>query len=209
MQILDFIGYLLTMGVAVFLIINKNIKSKWYSLIIVGILALYGLIIANYYISGINTALILINIIIILKIHRKKEYFRLFEVDTTSKYLKAFLEYYYKEINRTVPYYSYNPDENTKTYVLLRNMAVVGVFIAKKKNNQTLLIDLDFVIPEYRDFRMGKHIYFHNQKYFYDQGFRQFHIISLSKEYDNYLLKMGFREDTSTGERIFVRNIQL
>ncbi|PLX01304.1 MAG: hypothetical protein C0594_13335 [Marinilabiliales bacterium] len=204
----QFIGYQLTVATLLVFVFSLTLRLRWVSFAVSFLMAIYGFVILDWYIAGINLILAFVVAVSIVFIHRKKEYFRLLEVSNSNKYLHEFIQFYFKEINKTVPYYSFNPDENTMSHILLRNMVVVGVFIAKKKDAKTLVIDLDFVIPEFRDYRMGKHIFYQNQKYFYDKGFKEFHVVSLNKHNDVYLKKMGFREDHSTGERIFVRKIE-
>jgi hypothetical protein len=209
--LIELIGYLLTMGLATSMALSKTIRLRWIMFGLSLIVAGFGLIMLlnydNFSVFLINLCFAGINGYVIWKIHRIKDYFRLFEVKTDSRYLNAFIEYYFKEINHIVPYFSYSPNDKTKSFVLLKNMAVVGVFIVNVKDEQTLQIELDFVIPEFRDYKMGKFIYLRNQDFFYEKGYRQFHIVSLSKQNDEYLEKMGFHEDNSSGERIFVKEI--
>lgn len=204
----ELIGYIATTGVAAFMLLSSNIRYRWYSFAAALAVSIYGFAILDPLVGGLNFLLAAIGFIVIMKIHSKREYLRLFEVDQDSKYLRAFIEHYHKEINRIIPYYTYNPDSRTISCVFLRNMVAVGVFIAKKVDSQIIQVELDFIVPEFRDYKMGKHVYNHNQQFFYKQGFRWFHIVSLNKEYDKYLQKMGFREDNSTGQRIFIKEIK-
>lgn len=206
-NLLNFIGYILLAFIASGIAISRTLRYRWYFFFLSAGLAVYGFAILDFIIGAAGLTAALLCFALIQRMHNKKEYFRLFEVDRDSKYLLAFMEYYYKEINKFVPYFTYEPNEKSKTFVLLRNMAVIGVFITKMKNESTLMVKLDFVIPEFRDFRMGRHIYSKNLRYFHDLGYSRFENVSLNKEYDEYLLKMGFREDNSTGQRLFVKEI--
>lgn len=69
-------------------------------------------------------------------------------------------------------------------------MAVAGVFLAKNKNNDTLIVDLDYVIPQYRDYKNGKHIYLRVMNKFMRNGFKKSLPLGIAKNMPN-ILKTG------------------
>jgi hypothetical protein len=72
-------------------------------------------------------------------------------------------------------------------------MSVAGIVLAREYNPQELIIGLDYTIPEYRDFKVGKYVYKENAKYFTNRGYKTLLSNLQNKTHINYLLKMGFK----------------
>jgi hypothetical protein len=71
-------------------------------------------------------------------------------------------------------------------------MAVAGVFLAHRKEDHCLSVGLDFVLPEYRDFKNGKFIYLQLRDRFISEGFTKVIAEGNSEKYSKYLSKLGF-----------------
>lgn len=84
---------------------------------------------------------------------------------------------------------------NTISFFILRNMSVAGLFLAHREENHILKVGLDYVIPEYRDFKNGRYIYHRLRKKFIDDGFTSVMASGNSDKYVKYLKKIGFSED--------------
>ena len=65
---------------------------------------------------------------------------------------------------------------------------------------------LDFVVPEYRDFKVGQYIYDRDKEIFGKLGYKKFLVETTSKEHIAYLNKMGFMKDENR-EGTYVRSI--
>jgi len=74
-------------------------------------------------------------------------------------------------------------------------MAVAGVFLAHRKENHCLSVGLDFVLPEYRDFKNGKYIYLRLRNRFINDGFTKVIAEGRSEKYSTYLSKLGFEKN--------------
>jgi hypothetical protein len=85
-------------------------------------------------------------------------------------------------------------------------MQVAGVFLAEDKNKE-LHIKLDYVTPQYRDFKLGDYIYNQQQLVFKEKGIT--HLVSekFSKAQDKYLMKLGFEESPENSGNILVKKI--
>ncbi len=81
---------------------------------------------------------------------------------------------------------------NTITFFILRDMAVAGVFLAHREKDHCLSVGLDYVIPEYRDFKNGKFIYLRLRNKFISDGFTKVIAEGNSVKYAEYLKKLGF-----------------
>jgi hypothetical protein len=74
-------------------------------------------------------------------------------------------------------------------------MAVTGLFLARREEGNILRVGLDYVVPEYRDFKNGRYIYLRLRKRFIQDGFDIVKASGNSKKYVEYLKKLGFTED--------------
>ncbi|MEN8238858.1 MAG: hypothetical protein ABFR53_06600, partial [Actinomycetota bacterium] len=70
----------------------------------------------------------------------------------------------------------------------------------------TMELRLDYAIPRFRDYRMGRFLYNSNATFFVDRGISSVMASARTKPHVRYLKKMGFAE-TATGryERSLVR----
>lgn len=83
---------------------------------------------------------------------------------------------------------------NTISFFVLRNMAVSGLFLAHSPEPGTLSVGLDYVIPEYRDYKNGKYIYHRLNKYFKESDYQKIIARGCSAKHEKYLDKMGFKK---------------
>jgi hypothetical protein len=79
-------------------------------------------------------------------------------------------------------------------FYILRDIMPVGLFVANKYDEDTLKVELDYVIPMFRDFKAGKYIYEKNKHIFLTKGYNKLITFSDSAKQDKYLVKMGFNK---------------
>jgi hypothetical protein len=101
-----------------------------------------------------------------------------------------------RKFRSTFPGFSYIPEMNTVSFFILRDMSVAGIFLAHRINNDTLKVGLDYVIPEYRDFKNGRYVYLRLKKKFVEAGCTKVLASGDSNEYIKYLKKLGFKENS-------------
>lgn len=204
---LEWLGYLASLIVAVSLLMSSIIKLRWYNLIGSILFAIYGYMINAIPVALINTVIVFINIYYLYKIYSEKEYFKLIEINEESKYTQTFFDFYKNEIHKYFPDFKFTLQGTAVSFYILRNMVAAGVFIATEHDKESLFIDLDFVMPEYRDFKIGKFIFEDNEKYFIEKGYSKLFCYATNKEQKIYLQKMGFHETVEEGMVLMVRNI--
>ena len=124
----------------------------------------------------------------------KKEVFEILEINAEGEYLKRFLKFHNERIQKILPGFAYSPDKNTVSFYILRNMAVAGLFLAHRKNETELHVGLDFVLPEYKDFKNGKYVYYKLRNKFIESGYKTVIAEGNNDKYFKYLKKLGFKE---------------
>lgn len=204
---LEWLGYLASFIVLISLLMSSIIKLRWINLLGSLVFAIYGFLINALPVAFMNLGIAFINIYYLIKIYRSKEYFKLLPIESNSKYFSYFLNFYKEEIKKYSLKSKFNVNNFDVTFYILRNMVPAGVFIASEYDNNTLKVELDFVIPEYRDFKIGNYIYEDKKDYFLDMGYTKIISLSLNNEHDNYLKKMGFKEKIENGNKYFVKSL--
>jgi biotin synthase-related radical SAM superfamily protein len=86
-------------------------------------------------------------------------------------------------------------------------MNPAGLFVADPIDGKTLEIKLDYVVPAYRDFKVGSYVFENQRAFFKDSGYDKFVTFSTVEEHINYLKKMGFSESEHNGQKCFVKEI--
>ncbi|OYT17072.1 MAG: hypothetical protein B7C24_04540 [Bacteroidetes bacterium 4572_77] len=202
---IEIIGYLGSFFVAAAMLFNSIVRLRWLSLTGSTLFAIYGFSIGAYPVGAVNAFIMVTNIIHLRKLYSKKENFKALEVNTTNKYLLDFLSFHAKDIARFFPDFE-GPKSYNISLLVLRDMQVAGVFLAQTKGKD-LVIQLDYVTPQYRDFKLGEYIYNEFQSEFAPKGYTRFVSGSYSPKNDRYLKKLGFKEENQDQKLIFVKSI--
>lgn len=201
-NILQWIGYIASIIIALSMTMNSIVKFRWINLVGAITFSTYGFLIGALPVGFLNGFIVSVDIYYLLKIYSKKETFETLEVRADNKYLLRFLEFHNKEIQKYFPGFTYKPEMNTISFFVLRNTAVAGLFLAHRENENILKVGLDYVIPEYRDFKNGRFIYLRLRRRFIDDGFDKVISPGQSAQYAKYLKKIGFTESI---DGMFVR----
>lgn len=191
---LQTIGYIASVIIALSMTMNSIVKFRWINLFGAMTFSIYGFIIGALPVGFLNTFIVTVDIYYLFTIYSKKEIFETLEIRPENRYLIRFLEYHNSDIQKHFPGFSYKPEMNTVSFFILRNMSVAGIFLAHRENENILKVGLDYVIPEYRDFKNGKYIYLRLKKRFIESGFKKVIVTNSNKEYSKYLKKLGFIE---------------
>ncbi|MCY6356296.1 hypothetical protein [Clostridium sp. ZS2-4] len=206
---LEWLGYLASLLVLISLLMNSIIKLRWINLLGSGIFSLYGFLIGALPVGFMNLGIVLINIYHLIKIYRSKEYFKILPIESNYQYFNYFLDFYKTEIEKYSDKSKFNISNSDVNFYILRNMMPAGLFIGSRYNEDTLNVELDFVIPQYRDFKIGTYVFEYNKNYFIDKGYSKFISFSSKDEHIKYLKKMGFKESVENDRRCFIKSIHI
>lgn len=211
-SLLEWIGYLSSVLVAVSLTMSSIVKLRWFNLVGAGIFSFYGFAIGSLPVGLLNLFIVLANIYYLIKIYNRKETFKLIPVTLKEAYLQYFLDFNNKEINTFFPDFkqSFTADkdqtEDTITLLLLRDAQVAGVFSGIKKY-EDLYVYLDYVSAPYRDLKPGEYIYKKKVNVLKDLGVKRLICEIEHPQHKEYLRKMGFVEDKSGDKSRFVKEV--
>jgi len=119
----------------------------------------YSLAIEAYPIAITNVVIAGIHGYFLTKLLRHHEVFTVLHVAPSSKYLEYFCSFHAEEIDRYLPGWRYEPHPDQISAFVLRDLVPAGLFIAIPRDDGRLEVSLDFAIPQYRDFRLGRFVY--------------------------------------------------
>ncbi len=189
--VLELVGYVASALVAVSLMMSSILRLRVINLVGSATFAVYGLLIGAYPVAAVNAFIVLINLWFLRGMLRSKEYFRLLEVRSDSEYLRFFLDHYAGEIGRYLPGFSHRAGEGQLTLFVLRDLIPAGLILGDVREG-TLHVRLDFVIPQYRDFKIGRFVFHDQAEWFRARGIREVVSDAGSREHQDYLRRMGF-----------------
>ena len=195
-SLLEWIGYLASVVVAVSLTMSSIKRLRWYNLIGAAVFSFYGFAIHALPVGFLNLFIVFANIYYLVKMYSYKASFKALMVMNTDVYLQYFVEFHKNQINAFFPkfkkdVYLENLSENIISILLIRNAIVAGVFVGVREGND-LRVVIDFVSPEYRDLKPGDFIYKQNKALFEKYNIKNFRCSSENKIHQKYLIKMGF-----------------
>ena len=193
---LQWIGYLASILIMVSMTMNSIIKFRWINITGALLFSIYGFLINAIPVGILNGIIVLVDIYYLVAIYSKKEIFEILEINAESEYLKRFLSFHNDCIQKILPGFSYSPKMNTVSFFILRNMVVAGLFLAHRENETELHVGLDYVLPEYKDFKNGKYVYFKLKQKFVDAGYTSIVAKGNNLNYFKYLKKLKFKEVT-------------
>jgi len=199
----EIIGYTAS-GLIIVSILQKSIlRLRLLGFIGALVFLVYSLIIGAYPIAALNVVGGSIHLWYLRKLSRHKgEVFRILHVLPESRYLLDFLDFYRDEIQgQFQPDFVYEPDSTQVTAFILRDMVPAGLFIGELCDDGTFQVNLDFVIPQYRDWKIGKFVYSHDSELLAGIDPSVVWANAFNQDYAKYLTRMGFTECPSIPER--------
>ena len=187
----ELIGYLGSILVAISLMMKSLLRLRIINLFGALFFTVYGVLLGAYPVAFLNGIIVSIDLYYLFQMWRQKDFFTLLEVSPQGKYLNAFVDFYRDDILEIIPTYRYTADDGLLCFFILRNMMPAGLFIARVQGEEAQ-VQLDYVIPNYRDLKVARFIFEENADFFRERGIRRFVSDGGSAIHRKYLEKMEF-----------------
>lgn len=197
--IYEIIGYVASLLVAVSLMMSNIIQLRIVNLIGSATFSLYGILIGSIPVAAMNGFIVLINIYYLTQIYSAVEYFKILKVTSDSEYLKTFLNFYKDQISVFQPDFNSGSREDGLNIFVLRDMIPAGLLVGTINQNGVLKVELDFVVPQYRDFRVGTFLFEENRSFFKERGIQEIVASPGNKRHNEYLEEMNFDFSSKEG----------
>jgi len=190
---IEAVGYLGSALIVVSLLMTRILRLRVIGLMGSATFLVYGVLIGSVPIIITNIVIIIINATFLWKATHITEWFYLLEVHPESQYLKEFLHYFREDILVYQPDWNGEVADTDLTVLVLRDMqpamAIVGTV-----GEDAMELRLDYAIPRFRDYRMGRFLYDANAEFFIAKNITTITASAQTKQYARYLEKMGFTE---------------
>ena len=193
--IFEWLGYLASALVVVSLMMSSIVRLRWFNLAGALIMCVYGVLIHAAPVAVLNLFIVFVDLYYLKQIYFSRDYFDILQPRPESRYLKHFLDFHKREISAHIPEFQLPIPKKAMAFFVLRNTIPACLFIALPGKNNTLHIRLDFVVPAYRDFKIGRFLFEEKQSFFPNCGFTTLKATAGTKAHARYLRKMGFLED--------------
>lgn len=195
--ILEMVGYIASVIVAISLMMKSIRKLRWYNLVGAGIMSVYGFMLGSLPVGLLNLFIAVVDAYYLWQMYLKKEYYKLLEMPADRVYLGYFLNFYKEDILRHFPNFDFIIKEENEHLIVLRNMIPAGLMIGKVTNG-TLEIEIEYAMPEYRDNKIGEFLFCKQGKFFISKGINKITTKAHSPEFEKYIKAIGFKL-TDTG----------
>ena len=153
--LIELFGYLGSFLVLISFLMTSVVKLRVINTIGSLIFMTYAVIIKSYPTAVMNFCLVLINLHYLWKMSKMGKEYELVKVNADDRYMDYFLESHYNDIKLCFPGISFDFEDANRFYMIVCSGTPVGLTIGQE-NNGVMDILLDYSIPEYRDFTIGK-----------------------------------------------------
>jgi hypothetical protein len=190
----ELIGYVASVLVAVSLMMSSILRLRIINLVGAALFAFYGILIGSAPVAIVNIFIVIINVYYLFRIFGAREYFRILEVSPESEYLRHFLEFNRDDILKYEPLAVTQPLPHQVTVFVLRGVIPAGLVIGERMRDGSFLIHLDYVLPGYRDFKVGDFLY-RRAEFFRERGISRIVTRGDRRAHTRYLRRMGFTRE--------------
>ncbi len=203
-QPIVFFGYAASVVIAVSLTMSSIVKLRTVNLFGAMLFSIYGLIIKAYPVFLLNGFITLVDVYYLLQIFGEKEYFRILEVGANTEYLKYFLKFHESEITKFIPNFKFEPNDKYHVMFVLRDTIPAGLVCSEYLDDDCIYMKLDYAIPGYRDFKMGKYVF---QEILKKKKVKKIYSDSGNKKHEQYLKRMGFVKSSLNSKPVYCLDI--
>ncbi|MEO6812723.1 MAG: hypothetical protein ABI172_02250 [Ginsengibacter sp.] len=189
-------GYLATLLLGISLVVNNDLKFRWINASGCFSFVVYGILIHAFPIIITNALLFFINLYYLIKIYRTTENFDIIEFKGEETIVDKFLSFYDSDIKTYFPEYVHNQKENNINYIILRNLMIANIFVAELDKEGLAEVKLNYTIPKFRDYKVGRFIFNKNNDLLISRGVKKLiYKTVFNKGHVKFLKVMNFRKD--------------
>lgn len=195
MTVLDIVGYIGSVLVAVSLTMSNIKRLRWYNLVGAAVFSVYGYLINSIPVFLLNGWIVLVDIYYLYRLYQFKDEFDMVRLISVKTPLFELLMKHYKDDLLTIfPNASLEEMEAAVPMLILRNLKPVGLFVYRRCDDEPPSIEVlvDYVIPEERDFKTAQFLFNRHASELRSLNINT--VISRSKraQHKAYLAKVGF-----------------
>lgn len=196
---LQILGYAASVLIAVSLLMRSIVRLRVINLAGAITFSIYGFLIGATPVGVLNLLTASINVVQLIRLRRRREIFRILEISPDSPYLRYFLEFQAEDIQRFFPHFRYERDETAMVLLVLRDLVPAGLLLGTVEG-ETLTVQLDYVVPQYRDLKVGRFVFSDEAEFFRNRGITAIVSRADTEVHAKYLSRMGFEPSGEEGK---------
>lgn len=201
----EWFGYLASFVVLISLTMTSIIKLRWINLAGCILFAAFAYLIDSVPTVFMNMGIACINLYFLYKIYSTKEEFKIINASTDSEFYQHFLNVNHEDIEKQIAVHELNTDDTS--FYMLRDNNIAGVLVGKEDSQGVFDIKLDYVIPQYRDFKLGGYYYQQHPEFFKKKGFSTLKASASNEAHRLYLEKMGFSAQSENDPQSYIKQL--
>ena len=202
------LGYIAFILLAVSLLVNNEIRFRWLNSLGSLSFILYGLMIDALPIIITNSFLLCINIYYLIKIYNTDEDFDLIEFLPDDSLIQKYFSYYQKDIYTFFPDFSLQDKENELRFIVLRDLAFANIFVAKYTSEGIAYVKINYTVPKYRDYKVGRFIFDKENEYLKSKGVKKIVYKGvINKNHIQFLKIMKFKKINIDSNECYLKEI--
>lgn len=192
MPILEIVGWVGSAILVWSLMQTQIIRLRVFNLLGCIILIFYNAAVGVWPMAGLNTALLVINVVNLARLRADRQSgneYEVVEVEPNDSYLQFLLRKHANDIVRFSP--GFNPDltRTGTAFLILHGEETAGYVLLHDAGDGLAQIDLDYVTERFRTLSPGQFV-FHNSGLLPDKGFRR--VLTAPGAHAAYYEKIGF-----------------
>ena len=195
--LIEWIGYVASILVLISLSLSSILRLRIFNLFGAAVFSFYGFYIGSLPVGIMNLIIVFTNLYYLQKLYSQKDKFEIVESKSDQEYVLKFLDHFKKDIQKYSPDFNLNLNKNQIILMVMRNMNMAGIFVANDDGDR-LEVELDYVTPQYRDYKNGAFIFSHFRKAIQIKEYKTIITSSQNPQHIKYLNRMGFIQDKST-----------
>lgn len=188
----EWFGYLASFVVLISLTMTSIMKLRWINLAGCILFAAFAYLIDSVPTVFMNLGIACINLYFLYKIYTTKEDFTIIKASSDTDFYQHFLRVNQSDIEKQIKLEQLHPDYSS--FYMLRDNTIAGIIVGERDGEGGFDIKLDYVIPRYRDYKLGSYYYQQHPEFFKENDIDILRASASDKPHCSYLEKMGFKK---------------
>jgi hypothetical protein len=202
-----YFGYLASLLLVLALLVNNDLKFRWFSLGGNIAFILYGSMLQAVPVLITNVILMALNLYYLWKVYNRKENFDLIEFSGEEKLVDKFLAFYQKDIHGFFPEFEAAQMKNNLNFVVLRDLVIANMFSAYINREGDAEMVINYTLLRYRDYKVGRFIFEKERDFLISKGVKRIvYKTVINKSHIAFLKVMGFKQQ-ATGEQYWAKSL--
>ncbi len=189
MNWVELVGYVASGFVVLSFAMSSVVRIRSISLVGSVFYVAYGALIGSFPIILANATIVVFHCIALYKELGRKTELGATPIDPDAPFLTDFLHSHLDDIRKTQPEHETSSPDTA--FVLMREGMPAGALLGTREG-ESLHVDLDYVLPAYRDSRLGTWLYSSRGSALRAHGIREVTATPTTEHQRSYLLHVGF-----------------